>query len=118
MNFFAWLNIIDELFLLEPKYAEFKTDWGSISAKLRALNDTRVRLAHHTTWDGSQDQGQLRLKPSKFDTRPKSKKYAALSATEILAFIEAVWAVHKQLMQLAKDMTAAQQKNPGEPGAT
>lgn len=104
INFYSWLSVIDELFLVETKYAAHKDEWGEISAKLRSLNDVRVRLAHHTLWDGSMDQGKPRLRPNSLDSRSKSKRHAPLNAQEILAFTEKVFKIEQRLDEFLKAM--------------
>jgi hypothetical protein len=104
MNFYSWLNIIDELFALEAKYNSHKPEWGVISAKLRSLNDTRVRLAHHTVWHGDGKQGASALRPNRYDTRAKSRKHAPLQAEEIVAFLDGVLDVEDDLETLLAAM--------------
>lgn len=114
MNFYSWLNIIDELFSQEEKYSEQKIEWGSACAKLRSLNDIRVRLAHHTVWDGSPNQGTSALRPNQYDARAKSQKYAPLVSDEILAFIDNVTKTEDTLIEVRKAM-AAIDKLPPQP---
>jgi hypothetical protein len=114
-NFHSWLNIIDELFLLEVKYNSHKPDWGLASARLRSLNDIRVRLAHHTVWGGpSQEPGGSALRPNRYDTRAKSRKHAPLQAQEILAFIDGVLEMEDDLETLiaAMKVTATPPSSP------
>jgi len=104
MNFYSWLTIIDDLFLIETKYADHKSEWGSLAAKLKPLNDIRVRLAHHTIFDGTEDDGKPRLKPNQFDARSKTKKHAPLTGREILVFTGNVIEVEKRLNALLAEM--------------
>lgn len=106
MNFYGWLTLIDELFLLEPKFSQFKESWGDISDKLRGLNDTRVRLAHHTVWDhpDSLDTDKMALRPGPYDSRSKSKKHAPLVDAEIATFVEKVLNLDKELGNMSIDM--------------
>jgi hypothetical protein len=108
MNFFAWLPITDELFGLEPRYNSVKDDWGQASNKLRALNDIRVRLAHHTIWDHP-DQ-DLALRPGRFDARAKSKKHAPLTDLEIATFTGELIKVEDQLEAILKAMSGLEIK--------
>ena len=85
MNFNVWLSIIDELFSMEPRYQPHKATWTAQSGKLRGMNDTRVRLAHHTVWDHFEDQ-LVALRPGKHDSRMKSRKHKPLTKAEIFAF--------------------------------
>src|ERR1700730_18778797 len=48
----TWLSIIGELFSQEPRYITLKPRWNKLSERLIKLNDTRVRLAHHTIYYG------------------------------------------------------------------
>jgi hypothetical protein len=91
-NFHVWLNVIDELFQLEKRYEPHHSDWKKICEQLRQLNDMRVRLAHHTSWQPAQDEisrlaTRPKLRPPQWDLRAKSKKFAPLSADEILEFM-------------------------------
>ena len=86
-NFHTWLSIIDELFSLEKKFAAQKHEWGAIAQRLKKLNDTRVRLAHHSSIKKEKEIGGFSvLKPHEFDTRAKSKKHGPLEIDEILKF--------------------------------
>jgi hypothetical protein len=105
-NFFSWLTIIDDLFTMEPKFASLKPEWGPIAEKLKALNDTRVRLAHHTAWGCQQIHGKSFLRPGFFDVRPKSRKYPPLTASEIVAFSQRVRSVYKQMDAFLEKMNA------------
>jgi hypothetical protein len=89
-NFHVWLNIIDDLFGIEPKFETLRDKWTPISAELRTLNDTRVRLAHHTSHHEKSEEFPLSLMPAKFDVRPKSLKYEALTTAEIATFAEKI----------------------------
>lgn len=105
MNFYAWLTIIDELFSMEPIYELHKPDWGICGESLKTLNDTRVRLAHHTVWDNpSKDVPGLR--PGKHDARSKSRKHAALSDDDIIRFTQGVLNISDKLTALLKAMRA------------
>jgi hypothetical protein len=107
MNFHSWLNSIDELFALEPRYSEQRQPWQDTSAKLRGLNDTRVRLAHHTVWrDDTFRSGRPSLLPGQFDTRIKSRKYKPLELEEIYVFSNSVLETEKELMKIIQAMDA------------
>ena len=103
MNFNVWLIIIDELFSMEPRYQHHKATWTAQSDELRGMNDTRVRLAHHTVWEHTDDQ-LIALRPGKHDSRMKSRKHKPLTETEILAFSTQVFEVEKALLSLSKAM--------------
>jgi hypothetical protein len=97
INFNVWLNIIDELFSIEPRYQTHKATWTAQSEKLRGMNDTRVRLAHHTALNHMDDQA---LRPGRHDTRIKSRKHAPLSEAEITDFITQLLDVDQALFSL------------------
>jgi len=98
-SFYTWLNIIDELLSLNPRLATTKRDWCKISDRLRKLNDTRVRLAHHTVWHSRQKQG-VSLLPVKEDQRLKSRALGPLDAREITTFSRATLQMARDLNQL------------------
>jgi hypothetical protein len=97
-NFHTWLSIIDELFALDPQYSPLRPDWIEISKRLTKLNDTRVRLAHHTLGpgidfeqfvaSGGGDPSAIfpTLKPGKLDSRTKSKKHTPLGMEGLTTF--------------------------------
>src|SRR5437660_12484812 len=47
INFYVWINVIDELLAIEGADEEVLTQWRSIAEALKTENDIRVRLAHH-----------------------------------------------------------------------
>ena len=55
MNFQVWLSVIGELFPLDERFAHLKPQWNKTHEKLKALQDTRNRLAHHTTYHGQSE---------------------------------------------------------------
>jgi hypothetical protein len=109
-NFHTWLSIIGELFSQEPRYISLKPRWNKISESLRALNDTRVRLAHHTIYYGDKAAtlaGDTSLRPGQFDIRPKSKKhrFEPLDFDQISKFIDSVGNAVQDLTGLLNAMT-------------
>lgn len=106
MSFFTWLQIIDELFILETRYSAHRSAWGVISDKLRSLNDIRVRLAHHTVWDIPYDANQdaMALRPGRYDSRSKSKKHAPLTDPEIAGFTSQIFDIDGDLKRLVEDI--------------
>jgi hypothetical protein len=121
INFNVWLSIIEELFLLEPRYITLKTRWDKISHRLRGLKDTRDRLAHHTIYYGNKATtlaGGTSLRPGQFDIRQKSQKYQPLDFEQISKFIDSVGKVQEDLTVLLNSMTdllkqeTSQQKSP------
>jgi hypothetical protein len=103
-NFYSWLTIIDELFSLDEKFASQKPNWGKIVERLKRLNDTRVRLAHHALASAEGLEVFPSLKPNKFDKRSKSVRWSPLTIDEITEFIEEVAAVMERLLQLIDEM--------------
>jgi hypothetical protein len=99
ISFFAWLQIIEELFILEPKYSGDKAAWGVAANKLRRLNDIRTRLAHHTIWDYPDDD-DIFLRPAQFDARSKSKKQQPLSLGDIRKFIDDLFDVQDDIIDI------------------
>jgi DNA repair exonuclease SbcCD ATPase subunit len=114
-NFYTWLSIIDELFALDPRYQALRPDWREIAEKLKKLNDTRVRLAHHAVYSGrgireavsGEDMDALlpSLKPNPFDTRMKSKKHGPLQIEQLVEFLEELTPVAEKLTELMKQMS-------------
>jgi hypothetical protein len=86
INFHVRLNIIDELFSISPHYGSLKPRWNKINEKLRAMQDTRDRLAHHTLYSGVTNDN-VALNPGRLDTRRKSQKYKPLDFPQITSFI-------------------------------
>jgi hypothetical protein len=103
-NFYSWLSIIDELFSMEQKFSAQKPEWGTIADRLKKLNDTRVRLAHHSFRRGQEIDHFPVLRPNRYDTRAKSKKYAPLEIDEIIAFMEDLTPVMERVQKLLNDM--------------
>lgn len=113
-NFHNWLNIIDELFEFEEKFKPQRAEWTRISSRLRKLNDTRVRLAHHTGI-GHRDDTTPSLKSAVFDLRRKSKKFRGLDFEQIIAFQRDVMACGVALGNLINAMLAQAKKSPAAP---
>jgi hypothetical protein len=112
-NFYGWLNIIDGLFEIEPKYSKQMSMWGKISNDLRKMNDTRVRLAHHTSHHKhSSENADPSLMPGRFDVRSKTRKLGPLSADEIVDFTEKVSEVIDKIADLLKAMRLQQPSSP------
>lgn len=113
LSFPAWLSIIDELFLLEPQFSQQKKKWGKISEKLRNLNSTRIRLAHHTvpfkgtakTFKGQSEgeDGSPILRAAREDSRSKSSA-TAMSANQIIEFTNAVTKLGSDLAEVIGEM--------------
>jgi hypothetical protein len=106
----TWLQIIGDLFSQEPLYISLKPRWNKIGERIRNLNDTRVRLAHHTIYYGDKATtlaGDTSLKPGQFDIRPKSQKHRfdPLDYDQISEFIDSVGEIVKDLTALLNSMT-------------
>lgn len=108
INFNTWLGIIGELFLQEPLYSPLTTKWNKIMDRLRGLNKTRNRLAHHTIHYGDKvaSSGDAFLKPGQFDTRQETQQYQPLDIDQIFKFTDSVAKVRDDLSTLLKAMTA------------
>jgi hypothetical protein len=110
----TWLSIIGELFSQEPRYITLKPRWNKISDRLIKLNDTRVRLAHHTIYGDKATTlaGDTSLRPGQFDVRPKSQKhrFEPLDYDQILKFIDSLNTVMDDLKELLDTMTAILQR--------
>jgi hypothetical protein len=106
---------------MDPNFSPLRSDWTKIAARLRKLNDVRVRLAHHALEPGRALENLENvtleninletfeddfvpakvfptLKPHENDTRVKWKK-AAISLDEIVSFQE-------ELIDVIETMTA------------
>ena len=86
INFNVKLNIINELFSLEPDYRTLEPKWNKINERLRALKDTIDRLAHHTIFSEDRINASIldtSLKPVRLDIRQKSQKYQPLDFAKI-----------------------------------
>lgn len=111
MNFFAWLAIIEELFILEPKFTDHKGEWGVFSDKLRALNNTRARLAHHSAFGyGAPIDAPPVLRPGPLDARTKSRKQPPLTNSEVVQFIQEVGSLDNELIVFLRAVMATSQK--------
>ena len=109
-NFYTWLSIISDLFLLEPLYIYLIQRWNKLSGRLKDLNDTRVRLAHHTVYYGGNATtlaSEISLRPGQFDVRPKSQKHrsAPLDYDQLCNFIEITGKVISDLKEVLNAMT-------------
>jgi hypothetical protein len=107
----TWCSIIGELFSQEPRYIALKPRWNKLGERLIKLNDTRVRLAHHTIYYGDRATtiaGDTSLGPGQFDVRPKSQKhrFEPLDHDQISKFIDSVGKLIADLTELLNAMTA------------
>jgi hypothetical protein len=103
-SFYSWLTIIDELFIIDTQFAKMKPAWGEIAETLKKLNDTRVRLAHHSSKRPEGRGGVPALRPISIDARSKSKKYAPMEVDEIVNFIARLDPVYRKLSALILEM--------------
>jgi hypothetical protein len=109
INRYVWLQLIDDLFVLDGTYPQSLKLWRKIAESLRAENDIRVQLAHHSISQDEETSGdeiaiQAYLRPSKWDVRTKAKKAKPLTMTEIVDFTGRVNAIHDRLVTLLKLM--------------
>jgi hypothetical protein len=104
-NFYSWLTIIDELFIIDERFDKMKPAWGEIAETLKKLNDTRVRLAHHSS-KRPEGRGMVpALRPISIDVRSKSKKHAPMEVEQIVDFIRRLSPVYEKLAALLREMT-------------
>jgi hypothetical protein len=106
MNFNTWLTIIDELFILEPRYIQFKPRWDKICASLRRNKDYRDRLAHHPIDRESNDdiKGKATSRPSRFDVRRKPQSFRPLTVDQVIQFSERIITITDELQDLLDEM--------------
>jgi hypothetical protein len=108
VSFPVWLSIIDDLFLLEPRYITLKPRWDKLNSRLMGLKTTRDRLAHHTIHYGDNAvtlAGDTSLRPGRFDIRQKVQKYKPLDFDEIAKFSDSLCNVHEHVATLLNAMT-------------
>ncbi|WP_375778577.1 hypothetical protein ACE103_05290 [Bradyrhizobium sp. ma5] len=109
INFGTWLSIVSELFPHDELCSELKPKWDKLTSRLRALKDTRDRLAHHRAFKGDVPAAYFKITsiaPSPFDVRAKSLKYKPLQLLEIKEFVSAVIAMMEDLRALTIEMEA------------
>ena len=100
MNLHSWIQVIDDLFVLDGTYPKSLKRWRAVAESLRAENDIRVGQAHYSiSQDDVDPQGELRaiqayLLPGKLDIRKKTKKCEPLTMTEIVEFTGRVNKIH------------------------
>lgn len=111
INFGTWLSIISELFPLSEAHAHLKPRWDKLTGRLRALKDTRDRLAHHSAFESQTPSWLFKVKsiaPSPYDVRSKSKKYKPLTLEQISEFNAAIKDMVRELVALVNEMEALQ----------
>jgi hypothetical protein len=99
-NFHTWLSIIEDVFSLDRQLASTRKVWTPIAAKLRKLNDTRVRLAHNAVTSLDHNSPDVCLRPVSEDYRPKSRNRANLTIEEATKFVLDTRAVAQELDEL------------------
>jgi hypothetical protein len=114
MNFYTWLSIMDDLFQMDPDFQTLQSEWAAVQKKLKGMNDTRNRLAHHTAWEQPDDDPSPALRPGKYDARTKSQKHDPLTIRAILEFTKEVSKLKSRLFALWKEMIALRTKSTGE----
>jgi hypothetical protein len=93
LNFHIWLQVIDDLFVMDGTYKQSHKLWRGVIDDLKKENDIRARLAHHTRRiDGAEKDPRkgITLRPSPLDRRTKSQKFTPLTADDIVSFTERV----------------------------
>jgi hypothetical protein len=112
-NFHTWLSIIGELFAMDSRFQAFRSDWTHIANRLKKLNDTRVRLAHHALArgkefddieDGKEEEFLPALKPHSLDSRMKSRKHSSLQMEDLGKFISELEPVVDKITDLIDRM--------------
>jgi hypothetical protein len=107
-NFYTWLSIINELFLAAPEFVEHRKKFTRAGEGLRALNDTRVQLAHHSVFaPDPHGWTHTALRPGQYDSRSKSQRVEPLQTGEIIKFSQAVVAAENTLRELLITMEIA-----------
>ncbi len=101
INFNVWLSIISELMPKTAEYEKAKEKWGSLSEKLRRLNNTRVLIAHHPV-----DTDYPIVRPHDLNTTLKAIKSKPLDTSEILAWVEDVVKTSNELISYTKYLYA------------
>ena len=109
INFNVWLDILDQLFVLDGTYENSYAKWHTLVSLLRKENDIRARLAHHSLdQEFKIDWERLSLKaflrPAKLDTRTKTRAYEPLETQEIVEFTRRVGDLHDQLILVLERM--------------
>jgi hypothetical protein len=107
MNLHVWIQIIDDLFVLDGTCPKSLKLWRSIAESLKTENDIRVGLAHYSM--SQEAHGELwaiqtYLRPGKLDIRNKSKKWTPLTILEIVEFIGRVNKISDTLSSLLELM--------------
>jgi hypothetical protein len=111
-NFYTWIDIIDQLFVLDNTSAKSHKAWAKLNEKLKKENCIRVRLAHHSISqetefvEGMIAGFQAHLRPPQLDMRQKSKPHALkpLTICEIDDFSRRVNDLHNKITALLKLM--------------
>jgi hypothetical protein len=109
INFGAWLGIIGELFAEDELFAHLKPRWDKLSSRLRALKDTRDRIAHHSVFSADTPAAVAKLialKPSPFDARSKSRKQQPLNIDQVDEFYQAIGDMLRDLKIVADEIDA------------
>jgi len=88
--------VIDDLFKFDGTYPNSVAKWHKLTKRLRAENDTRVRIAHQ----GIPIDAPGQLRRHKFDVRSKSVAGEPLTIEEIKAFVGRVDSLYANLIDL------------------
>ena len=109
INFGTWLSIISEPFPHSETHSHLKPKWDKLTSWLRALKDTRDRLAHHSAFESHTPAWSFKVKsiaPSPYDVRSKSKKHQPLTLIQIREFYAAITDMLRDLVALVNEMEA------------
>jgi hypothetical protein len=107
INFNTWLSITTDLFAQDELYGSFRPRWNKLSSRMRTLKDTRDRIAHHSAVVPDtlvEIVALTSLKPSLYDTRPKSLKYSPLTTDQIAEFSYKIADVLRGLEDMIDEM--------------
>jgi hypothetical protein len=92
INFYTWLQIIDELFLLDGTYPKSLKLWRSAAESLKAENDIRARLAHHAI---SQDEEKIGGNKT-YKVEARHARLAVHAAHTMTVFVLETWEARKK----------------------
>ncbi|WP_407122838.1 hypothetical protein [Bradyrhizobium sp. STM 3561] len=113
--FAKMLEVIGEIIRVDERFRGLGRDWDRISKLLFALNDVRVRLAHHGVSSGKDildvpvditefntDDFLPSLEPYKADSRKKWVKKKRMSFAETVSFAESIVDAVEPMTQFLK----------------
>jgi hypothetical protein len=110
INFYAWIQVIDDLFVLDGSYPRSLDLWRGMVKSLKGENDVRVQLAHHAIFHDAllmilgMGGMQVRLQAARLDTRTKTRRNKPLVTSEIEDFSMRVEKLHARVKVLLARM--------------